>query len=271
MGLGTGDIDNDGRMDLFVTTFADDNFTLFHNEGNGVFSDISYPSGVGAPTIPYLGWATFFIDYDDDGWKDLFCVEGHVYFEAKRGGMKAPYRQHPQLFRNLGDLKFREASAETGLAALPIPGRGGAFCDFDNDGDLDVAITCMDDRPVLLRNDGGNSAGHWLQVKTVGRKSNRDGIGALVKVVAGDLAQHDRVRTGGSFMSSNDMRLHFGLGGHEAVDFVEVRWPGGTVDKLAHVAANQILVIREGEGQIPSPYKPLSLKKAAPGSGVAHR
>ncbi|MGH9402676.1 MAG: CRTAC1 family protein [Terriglobia bacterium] len=261
MGLAIGDIDNDGWMDLFITTFADDNFALFHNEGKGVFDDISYPSGVGAPTIPYLGWSTFFMDYDNDGWKDIFCVEGHIYTEALGGKMHAPYRQHPQLFQNLRNLKFREVTAEVGLGKLFLAGRGGACCDYDNDGALDAAIICIDDHPVLLHNDGGNRAGHWLQVKTVGTKSNRDGVGALVKVAAGDLVQVDRVRTGCAFMSSCDMRLHFGLGVHENVDSVEVHWPSGHVDKLAHLAANQVVVVREGEGQIPSHYKPIRKKK----------
>lgn len=257
MGLAIGDIDNDGWMDLFITTYADDNFTLFRNEGRGVFDDISYPSGVAVPTIPYLGWSTFFMDYDNDGWKDIFCVEGHIYIEALKGKMRAPYRQHPQIFQNLRNRRFREVTAEVGLGELFIPGRGGACCDYDNDGDLDAALICIDDHPVLLRNDGGNRAGNWLQVKTVGTKSNRDGVGALVKVTAGDLVQYDRVRTGCAFMSSCDMRLHFGLGPREKVDSVEVHWPSGHVDKLAGLDANQAVVVREGEGQIASPYKPL--------------
>ncbi|MGH9434612.1 MAG: CRTAC1 family protein [Terriglobia bacterium] len=262
MGLAVGDIDNDGRMDLFITTFADDNFTLFHNSGRASFDDISYPSGVAVPTIPFLGWSTFFMDYDNDGWKDIFCVEGHIYIEALGGKMRAPYKQRPQVFQNLHDLRFREVGAELGLGDLVIPGRGGAFCDYDNDGDLDAAIICIDDRPVLLRNDGGNRTGHWLQIKTVGTKSNRDGVGALIKVGAGNMVQYDRVRTGCAFMSSCDMRVHFGLAQHEQVDFVEIRWPSGHVDKLTNLSANQVVVVREGGGQIPSPYKPLRPKTA---------
>jgi hypothetical protein len=257
MGLAIGDIDNDGWMDLFITTYADDNFTLFHNAGRGVFDDISYPSGIAVPTIPFLGWSVFFMDFNNDGWKDIFCVEGHIYIEALKGGMHAPYRQRPQVFENLRDLRFREVGAEVGLGQMFLAGRGGACCDYDNDGGLDAAIICIDDHPVLLHNDGGGQAGHWLQVKTVGTKSNRDGVGALVKVTAGDLVQVDRVRTGCAFLGSNDTRLHFGLGPHEKVDFVEVHWPSGQLDKLRGVEANQILVIREGAGRIPSHYKPL--------------
>lgn len=263
MGLAIGDIDNDGWMDLFVTTFADDNFTLFHNSGRAVFDDISYPSGIAVPTIPFLGWSTFMLDFDNDGWKDIVCVEGHIYVEALGGKMRAPYRQRPQVFQNLHNRRFREAGSELGLGSLYLAGRGGAFCDYDNDGDLDAAIICIDGHPVLLRNDGGNMAGNWLQIKTVGIKSNRDGVGALVKVSAGDLIQYDRVRTGCAFMSSCDMRVHFGLGQHERADAVEIHWPSGHVDKLTNIAANQAIVIREGEGQIASPYKPLRPKLAA--------
>ena len=271
MGLAIGDIDNDGWTDLFVTEFAEDNYTLFHNDGKGVFSDISYPSGVAEATIHYLGWATFFIDYDNDGLKDLFCVNGHVYPEAQRV-KGSSYRQPPLLFQNLGNRRFKLVNSQVGLAALSLPGRGGAFCDYDNDGDLDIAIVNINDRPTLLRNDGGSQAGHWLQVKTVGVKSNRDGVGAYAKVVAGDLVQYDRIRTGGSFCSSNDMRLHFGLGAHDAVDLVEIHWPSGVVDRLTHLDPNQVVVVREGEGQIHSLYRPLPtfLPPAKPHSDRKH-
>ncbi len=257
MGIAVGDYDNDGRMDLFITTFASDNDTLFHNDGNGTFTDVSYPSGLGEPTIHYLGMATFFLDYNNDGWKDLFCINGHLYPEVNRLLPDEHYLQNPQLFENLRNGKFREATLDVGLGALQIGGRGGAFCDYDNDGDLDVAITTIDSHPLLLRNEGGNAAGHWLQIKTVGTKSNRDGIGTLVKVVAGNLTQFDRVRTGGNFLSSNDMRLHFGLGEHREVDLIEFQWPSGAVDRLTHVSADQILAVQEGHGIIPSPYRPL--------------
>jgi len=257
MGIATGDYDNDGWTDLFITTFAHDNKTLFHNDGKGIFTDVSYPSGLGDPTIAYLGMATFFMDYNNDGWKDVFIVNGHLYPEVDRLFNDEHYLQNPQLFENQRNGKFVEVSTEVGISGLPVGGRGGAFCDYDNDGGLDVAITTIDSRPLLLRNEGGNRSGHWLQIKTVGTQSNRDGIGAWVKVVAGDLTQYDRVRTGGSWLSGNDTRLHFGMGSRQGAELVEIAWPSGKVDQLKNVSADQILMVREGEGQIASPYKPL--------------
>lgn len=253
MGVAVGDYDNDGRMDLFITTFADDNYALLHNDGKNFFTDVSYPSGVGEPTIPWLGWATFFLDYNNDGHKDLFAVNGHVYPEID-GLLKESYRQPLQLFENLTGSEFREISSAVGLSQLPWrSGRGGAYCDYDNDGDVDMVVSNIDDRPMLLRNDGGNR-NNWLELKTVGTASNRDGIGAKVQVVTGDLVQYDHVRAGGSFLSSNDLRLHFGLGGRERVDLVEVRWPGGAVDQFKNVQVNQVLTVQEGKGMVPSRY-----------------
>jgi enediyne biosynthesis protein E4 len=258
MGIAVGDYDHDGRMDLFLTTFAGDNKTLLHNDGECVFTDVSYPSGLGEATIPFLGMATFFIDYNNDGWTDLFCVNGHLYPEVDRLFTDDHYFQHPQLFKNLGNGKFSEVSQDVGLAALQLGGRGGAFCDYDNDGDLDVAITTIDGRVLLLQNEGGNAAGHWLQVKTIGRKSNRDGIGALIKVVAGDLTQYDRVRCGGNWLSGNDMRLHFGLGEHQQIDILEVHWPSGTIDRLTGLAADQTIIVEEGKGLAARRYRRIS-------------
>jgi hypothetical protein len=203
------------------------------------------------------------MDYNNDGWKDLFLINGHLYPEVDRVFRDEHYRQRPQLFENLRNGRFREVTAEVGLGTFQIGGRGGGCCDYDNDGDLDVAITNIDTPVLLLRNDGGNTAGHWLQVKTVGTKSNRDGIGALVKVVAENLTQCDRVRTGGNFLSGNDMRLHFGLGANQEADLVEVQWPSGVVDRLSHVSANQIIVVQEGKGIIPSHYRPLKNRRSS--------
>lgn len=246
MGVAVGDYDHDGRMDLFVTTFANDNYVLFHNDGNGFFSDLSYPAGVGEPTVPWLGWATFFLDYDNDGWPDLFAANGHVYPEVE-GKIAEKYRQPLQLFRNSGAGKFREVSRQAGLSSLPWhSARGGAYCDFDNDGWVDMVVSNIDDRPQLLKN-SGNSA-RWITLKLIGAKSNRDAIGAQVKLQAGDLVQYDHVRAGGSFLSNNDPRLHFGLGDHNSIDIIEIRWPSGRTERLAGVKPDQILTIREGSG-----------------------
>ena len=247
MGIAVGDYDNDGLMDLFITTFANDNYVLYHNEGNGLFADHSFQSGLGEATVPYLGWATFFLDYDNDGRKDLFAANGHVYPEVD-GKLAETYRQPLQMFHNLGDGKFREVSRELGLSKMPWhSARGGAFCDYDNDGRIDVLISNIDDRPQLLRNTG-KSGGNWLELKLTGTKSNRDAIGAQVKVKSGSLTQYDHVRAGGSFLSSNDPRLHFGLGKNGSADEIEVRWPTGIIERFAPVRANQILTLTEGTG-----------------------
>ena len=255
MGVAVGDYDNDGRMDLFVTTFANDNFVLFHNEGNGAFSDLSFQSGIGERTIPYLGWATFFFDYDNDGFKDLFNGNGHVYPEVEGRLGAETYREPLQLFHNLHNGKFAEVSKEVGLREFAArSARGGAYCDYDNDGDVDFVVSNIDDSPQLLENVGGNQA-NWLEMKLVGTVSNRDAIGAKVKLTAGDLAQYDHVRAGGSFISGNDLRLHFGLGERQMADSIEIQWPSGKKELLKQVKANQILMIREGGGIVDSPYR----------------
>jgi hypothetical protein len=246
MGVAVGDYDHDGWMDLFITTFANDNYVLFHNDGGGFFTDVSYPSGVGEPTVPYLGWATFFFDYDNDGHLDLFCVNGHVYPEVD-GAIKESFRQPLQLFHNLGSGKFREVSIEAGLRALaPQSARGGSFADFDNDGDLDVVVSVLDGKPMLLENLNGNRA-NWLRVELTGEKCNRMAVGARVKVTAGGLTQYASVRAGGSYFSSNDPRLHFGLGSAPEAE-IEVTWPGGGTERIAGLKANQAVHIRQGRG-----------------------
>lgn len=243
MGVAAGDYDHDGLTDLFVTTFANDNYILFHNDGGGFFTDVSYPSGVGEPTVPWLGWATFFFDFDNDGHPDLFCANGHVYPEVD-GAIQEAFRQPLQLFRNLGDGKFREVSAEAGLRSLPAQSaRGGSFADFDNDGDLDVVVSVMDGRPMLLENVGGNRA-NWLRIRLIGEKCNRMAVGGRVKVIAGGMTRYATMRAGGSYLSSNDPRLHFGLGAATTA-VVEVMWPGGGTEKII-VKANQAVDLRQG-------------------------
>lgn len=246
MGVAVADYDHDGWMDLVVTTFAGDNYVLFHNDGKGMFSDLSFPAGVGEPTIPYLGWATAFFDADNDGHPDLFFANGHVYPEVD-GKLKETYRQPLQLLRNLGKGKFSDFSAEAGLRALrPVSARGGAYADFDNDGDIDIVVSVMDSAPMLLRNETSrkNSTAQWVRLRLEGSKSNRGGIGARVKLSAGGIVQTAGVRAGESYLSCNDPRLHFGLGVATSAD-VEVIWPTGLRSRHSGLAASREHVLHE--------------------------
>jgi hypothetical protein len=244
MGVTLGDYDHDGLLDLFITNFDDEYNVLYHNAGRGSFVDVSYESGVASISLPYVGWGTKFFDYDNDGWLDLFVANGHAYPQRDR------YRQRKLLHRNNRDGTFSEVGAQFGSALTEErASRGTAFGDIDNDGDVDIVVNDLDSAPQLLRNDGGNK-NNWIVVKTIGTKSNRDGIGAKVKVVSGDLVQLDEVRSGGSYISQNDLRLHFGLEKRTSVDLIQVRWPSGAVDTLTNVPANKIVTVKEGNGLV---------------------
>jgi hypothetical protein len=244
MGVTLGDYDHDGRLDLFITNFDDDYNTLYHDDGKGSFTDVSYAANVAAVSLPYVGWGTKFFDYDNDGWVDLLVVNGHVYPQLPT------YRQRNFVHHNNRDGTFEEVGAQLGAAfAEKRTGRGAAFGDIDNDGDVDVVINNLDGPPQVLRNDGGN-ANNSILIKTIGVKSNRDGIGARVKVVAGDLTQIDEVHSGDSYLSQSDLRLPFGLEKRTKIDLIEVQWPSGTVDKINGVGTNKILTIKEGQGLI---------------------
>lgn len=241
MGIAVADYDADGLMDIFITTFADDNYILFHNDGQGFFTDVSYAAGVGEPTIPFLGWGTFFFDYDNDGWQDLFCVNGHVYPEVDTARREA-YRQPVQLFRNGGEGKFSEDLSMRSLGTHA--GRGAAMADVDNDGRMDVVVSRMDARPLFLANRSASGRGNnWLRVHLTGSKSNRGAIGARLRVTAGGRTQVAALRAGESYLSSNDPRLHFGLGSAKKA-VVEVTWPSGARQTVTS-AANRELQIRE--------------------------
>jgi hypothetical protein len=244
MGVTVGDYDHDGKFDLFVTNFDDDYNTLYHNDGNNSFTDVSYPAKVAAVSLPYVGWGTKFFDYDNDGWVDLFVVNGHVYPQLPS------YRQRNLVHKNNRDGTFTEVATQLGAPFLEKGvGRGAVFGDLDNDGDVDIVINNLDGGPQLLRNDGGNT-NNSVVIKTVGVKSNRDGIGARVKIVAGDLSQMDEVRSGDSYLSQSDLRLHFGLEKRTKIDLIEVRWPSGVVDKITDATVNKILTIKEGQGLV---------------------
>jgi enediyne biosynthesis protein E4 len=242
MGVTVGDYDHDGRFDLFVTNFADEYNTLYHSDGRASFTDVSYAAKLAAASLPYVGWGTKFFDFDNDGWVDLFVANGHVYPQMTN------YRQRSLLYKNNRDGTFTEVAAQYGAPLMEQRvGRGVAFGDIDNDGDIDLVINDLDASPQLLRNDGGN-ANNAVLIKTVGVKNNRDGIGARVKIVAGDLTQIDEVRSGGSYISQSDLRLHFGLEKRTKIDLIEVRWPDGVIDKIADVGVNKLLTIKEGQG-----------------------
>ena len=242
MGVTLGDYDHDERLDLFITNFDDDYNTLYHNDGKGSFTDVSYAAKVAAVSLPYVGWGTEFFDYDNDGWVDLLVVNGHVYPQLPT------YRQRNFVHHNNRDGTFAEVGAQLGAPfAEKRTGRGAAFGDIDNDGDVDVVINNLDGPPQVLRNDGGN-ANNSILIKTIGVKSNRDGIGARVKIVSGDLTQIDEVFSGGSYLSQSDLRLPFGLEKRTKIDLIEVDWPSGTVDKVANIGVNKIVTFKEGQG-----------------------
>jgi len=244
MGVTIGDYDHDGKLDLFITNFDDEYNTLYHNDGHNSFTDVSFAAQVAEVSLPYVGWGTKFFDYDNDGWLDLFVTNGHAY--PQRGH----YRQREFLHHNNRDGTFSEIAAQVGSVLMEErAGRGAAFGDIDNDGDVDIVVNDLDGRPQLLRNDSGNTNNSVL-IKTVGVKSNRDGIGARVKLVSGDLVQIDEVRSGGSYISQNDMRLHFGLEQRTKVDQLEVRWPSGVIDRVTGLSANKIFTIKEGKGVV---------------------
>jgi len=249
MGVAIGDYDHDGTMDALVTTFSQDHFTLFHNTGKGQFFDVSGETGLASATRPFLGWGTFFADLDNDGWLDLFTVNGHVYPEAERAkGVTEKYKQRPLLFRQSSTGVFTEAALKSGLTGLPLySSRGATYADFDNDGDLDIVYSNMGATPIVLEN-VTPAAHHWVTIKTVGRRSNRDGIGARLKVKSGELVQYGSVRSGESYLSGNDPRVHFGIGQHGKIDGLEIRWPRGLVENLDGVPVDRIIVVEEGRG-----------------------
>jgi len=242
MGVTLGDYDHDGRLDLFVTNFDDDYNVLYHNDGQGSFTDVSHAANVAAVSLPFVGWGTKFFDFDNDGWVDLFVANGHVYPQIPT------YRQRNFIHKNNRNGTFTELGMELGppLAEKRV-GRGTAFGDFDNDGDVDIVINNLDGAPTLLRNDGGN-ANKSVLIRLAGVKSNRSGIGARVKIVSGDLVQTDEVHSGDSYISQSDLRLHFGLEKRTKIDLIEVRWPSGTVDKITDAKVNSIVSIKEGSG-----------------------
>ncbi len=249
MGLGIGDYDNSGHLSLYVTTFSDDYYALYKNEGDANFSDVSFLAGVAAVTIPFLGWGTGFLDYDNDGWKDIFDANGHVYPGVDQNDWGMTYAQRPLLFHNLDGRHFQVVPAATnsGLAVV-VSARGAAFGDLFNDGRIDVVLNIIDGPPVLLRN-VVNNGNNWVDLKLIGgSKSPRDAIGAKAFLTANGTTQRNDVISGGSYISNNDMRLHFGIGKAKQVDKLEIRWPDGTKENVSLPGTNRVFTIVEGKG-----------------------
>jgi len=252
MGVTIGDYNRDGNLDVVKTNFAGDTDSLYTNLGDGTFEDHTYLSGLGVNTR-YLGWGVGFFDMDNDGWLDLFMSNGHVYPEVSGSKTEAPYAEHKYLYRNLRNGRFEDVSDKGGPGiSAAVAARGCAFGDYDNDGDLDIVVNCVNSLPQLLRCDSEWKR-HWIKVKAIGVKSNRTGIGARVRVVAKtqanvqqSLTQIDEVRSGGSYYSQNDLRLHFGLDAATTVDLLEVRWPSGQVDTFKDLPVDKLYIIEEG-------------------------
>jgi len=250
MGVAVGDYDCDGWLDIFKTNFADDTCNLYHNNGDGTFTDATFAAGVGINNR-YVAWGCGFVDYDNDGWPDIIQINGHVYPEIDSHDIGQNYKNPRLVYRNLGTGRFKDVSAEMGPGISErFSSRGAAFGDYDNDGDIDALILNLNDTPSLLRNDGGN-AQNWIKLKLIGTKCNRTAIGARVRVTTGTHTQIDEVHSGSSVMSQCDLRLHFGLGKAQTVDVIEVKWPTTQkIERFTKVKANQILTIREGSGMV---------------------
>jgi hypothetical protein len=249
MGLAVGDYENNGLDDLLVTTFSDDYKVLYHNDGDANYTDVSYHAGIAQDTIPFLGWGTEFIDYDNDGWKDLMMINGHVYPAVDKYDWGTTFAERPLLFRNLEGKKFQLVPPvkDTGLAVV-TPGRGAAFGDLFNDGKIDVVINALDTTPVLLRNVNADSH-HWVELKLRGGpKGPRDAVGATVYLTANGMKQREDVMSGGSYISSNDQRVHFGLGDSTVVSDVEIHWPGGAIEKIKLPDVDRIFTVQQGKG-----------------------
>ena len=247
MGTTVADFDGDGRLDIFKTNFSDDTSTLYRNNGDGSFSDATFPAGLGLHT-QYLGWGAMFFDFDNDSWPDLIVANGHVYPEVDKYHLGSNYQEPRVLYRNNGNGTFTDLSASAGPGiTTSASARGLAVGDLWNDGRMSVVISNMSARPSLLVNDV-RSSNHWIAIKTVGSKSNRDGIGARIVVKIGKRTLVDEVRSGSSYDSNSDMRVHFGLGAATKIDELKIRWPSGMVERFDNLRVDTIHTLKEGSG-----------------------
>jgi hypothetical protein len=247
MGVDAADYDHSGYPSLLITNFSNQMVSLYHNERNGLFVDESPQSEVGRATLLTLGFGCFFFDYDLDGWPDIYVADGHIEDSIERVQPRVRYAEPPHLFRNLGNGKFEEVTVSVGAAfAAPRVARGAAYGDIYNDGALDLIVSSNGGPAALFRNTGATN--HRLRIKLIGVRSNRDGIGASVKVTVGGETQSKMLSSGSSYLSSSELVLTFGLGGHAKTDAIEIRWPSGQIDHLANISADQIIYVKESQG-----------------------
>jgi len=251
MGIGIGDYNRDGKVDFHLTTFSADYKPLYRNDGDGEFSDVTAGARLLHPTIPFLGWGTGFVDFDNDGLLDIFSVNGHVYVQADGADWGTTWAQRPLLFRNLNGQQFEEVPPATGSGlAVVIPARGAAFGDLFNTGKIDVVINNIDREPTLLRNVVKN-ANHWITLKLVGGpKSPSDAIGAKVFVTSGGVRQRADIFSGGSYCSSSDPRVHFGLGSSNRIDKIDIHWPSGFIEQVPPPKVDRIVTVTEAKGPL---------------------
>ena len=253
MGIDAADVEGDGLLDIYITHLDFELNRLYHNNGDGTFTDATYSSGIGNKAILLSGVAAKFIDYDNDGWPDIIQANGAMVDNVQLYHSLVSYKEPLLMYRNVGHGKFEKTSESLGPDFnKPMVGRGLATADFFNDGQVGIAVNCRGDVPVLLRNEGTQN--HWLEVLLVGTKSNRDGIGAALKLTAGGMTQVDQAKGGTSYMSASDPRIHFGLGKRSKIESLQITWPSGQVDKLTNVPIDTIIAVKEGVGIVPHSF-----------------
>jgi hypothetical protein len=254
MGIDAADVDGDGWLDIYITHLDFELNRLYHNNRDGTFDDDTFHSGIGNKAILMSGVSAKFLDYDNDGWTDIVQVNGSMLDNVQLYHSEVPYKEPLLMYRNLGKGQFAKVSDSLGPDFMrPVVGRGLATADFDNDGDTDIVVNVRDDHPELLRNDGGNR-NHWLEILLIGTRSNRDGIGASLKLTSEGFVHVEQAKGGTSYMSASDPRILFGLGKRTKIDSLEITWPSGQVDRLTSVPVDRIIAVKEGSGIVPRQF-----------------